>query len=64
MHKEIEVPAQRIAMRRIREVLRLNEECGLSYAQIARSLGISKGSVANYLSSAEAAGLTSREAAG
>jgi len=57
------VPAQRIAMRRIREVLRLNEECGLSYAQIARSLGISKGSVANYLSSAEAAGLTSREAA-
>src|SRR5271169_5901791 len=51
-------------MRRIREVLRLKEECGLSYAQIARSLGISKGSVANYLGSAEAAGLTSGEAAG
>ena len=58
------MPAQRIAMRRIREVLRLNEECGLSYGQIARSLGISKGSVANYLSSAATAGLTAEEAAG
>ncbi len=58
------MPAQRIAMRRIREVLRLNGECELSYAQIARSLGISKGSVANYLSSAEAAGLSHQEAAG
>ena len=58
------MPAQRIAMRRIREVLRLNEECELSYAQIARSLGLSKGSVANYLSRAEAAGLSHQEAAG
>jgi transposase len=63
VHKEIEVPAQRIAMRRIREVLRLNE-CGLAYAQIARSLGISKGSVANYLSRALAAGLSHQEATG
>jgi transposase len=61
---EIEVPAQRIAMRRIREVLRLKDECDLSYSQIARSLGISKGSVKNYLSTAEAAGLTHQEAAG
>jgi transposase len=49
-------------MRRIREVLRLKDECDLSYSQIARSLGISKGSVKNYLSAAEAAGLTHREA--
>jgi len=62
--REIEVPAQRIAMRRIREVLRLKDECDLSYSQIARALGISKGSVKNYLSAAEAAGLTHREAAG
>jgi len=58
------VPAQRIAMRRIREVLRLKDECDLSYSQIARSLGISKGSVKNYLSAAEAAGLTHQQAAG
>jgi transposase len=50
-------------MRQIREVLRLKDECGLTYSQIARSLKISKGSVANYLRSAEAAGLTHREAA-
>lgn len=58
------MPAPRIAMRQIREVLRLKDECGLTYSQIARSLKISKGSVANYLRNAEAAGLTHREAAG
>ena len=52
------MPAQRIAMRRIREVLRLKDECALTYSQIARALGISKGSIANYLSTAETAGLT------
>ncbi|MBK7592266.1 MAG: IS21 family transposase [Betaproteobacteria bacterium] len=57
------MPAPRIAMRRIREVLRLKDECGLTYSQIARSLQISKGSVANYLRGAEAAGLTHHEAA-
>jgi transposase len=62
--KEIRVPAQRIAMRQIREVLRLNDECALSYSQIARSLGISKGSVANYLRTAQSAGLTHEQAAG
>lgn len=56
------MPAPRIAMRQIREVLRLKDECGLTYSQIARSLRIAKGSVANYLRSAEAAGLTHQEA--
>jgi transposase len=50
-------------MRQIREVLRLKDECALTYSQIARSLRISKGSVANYLRNAEAAGLTHEEAA-
>jgi len=50
-------------MRQIREVLRLKDECALTYSQIARSLRISKGSVANYLRHAEAAGLTHEEAA-
>jgi len=43
------VPANRITMRRIREVLRLKHECGLPNARIAAALGIAKGSVANYL---------------
>lgn len=63
VQKETKVPAPRIAMRRIREVLRLKDECGLTYSQIARSLRMSKGSVANYLCRAEAAGLTHQEAA-
>ena len=57
------MPAQRITMRRIREVLRLKHECKLSYAEIARSLGLAKGSVFNYLARAESAGLTYEVAA-
>jgi transposase len=64
LDKEIGVPAQRIAMRRIREVLRLKHECELSYAQIAQALRISKGTVANYLSLAEAAGISHSVALG
>lgn len=45
-------------MRTIIDVLRLKHECGLSYRQIANSLDISIGSVANYLSAARQAGLT------
>jgi transposase len=52
------VPAQPIAMRTIREVLRLKHECALSNAQIAAAVRIAKGSVANYLAAAESAGLT------
>ena len=56
------MPANRIAMRRIREVLRLKHECGLSNARIAAALGIAKGSVANYLAAATGAELTHNEA--
>ena len=52
------MPAQRIAMRRIRKVLRLKHECDLSYGQIALVLRISKATVANYLVLAEAVGVT------
>ena len=58
------MPAQRIAMRRIREVLRLKHECDLSFGQIARALHVSKGTVSNYLSVAEAAGITHEVASG
>ena len=56
------MPAQRITMQRIREVLRLKHECGLSHAQIARALKIAKGSVANYAAAAQRAGLSAQDA--
>jgi transposase len=50
-------------MRRIREVLRLRYECGLQQRLISASVGISKGSVSDYLARAGAAGMTWAEAA-
>jgi transposase len=47
-----------MTMHRIREVLRLKHECGLSHETIARALGIAKGSVANYVAAAQAAGVS------
>jgi transposase len=49
-------------MRRIREVLRLRYECGLNQRLISASVGISKGSVSDYLARATAAGVTWSEA--
>jgi transposase len=45
-------------MRRIREVLRLKHECGLSHRQVSASTGMSKGSVSEYLRRAAEAGVT------
>ena len=45
-------------MRRIRDVLRLKFEAGLSDRVLATSVGISKGAVASYVSRARAAGLS------
>lgn len=44
-------------MRMIKEVLRLHHSCGLSNKQISKSLGCSRGAVAEYLHRAKAAGL-------
>lgn len=49
---------RRISMRKIRELLRLHEECGLSNRQIARALNISRPVVADYLTNFELSGLT------
>jgi transposase len=49
-------------MRKIREVLRLNEECGLSERQIAISVGIGCSTVHDYLKRAEQSGLGWKEA--
>src|SRR3954451_10873475 len=51
------VPRRRLSMRQITEVLRLNAQ-GLSYRQIAQSVGISASTVQSYLERAERAGLS------
>ncbi|MBW8073719.1 MAG: IS21 family transposase [Ferrovum sp.] len=51
------MPAPRIAMRKIKDVLRLKLDAGLSHEQIAMALKISKGVVAKYVGLATAAGL-------
>jgi len=45
-------------MRKVREILRLRFERGLSQRQISASTGVSKGALSDYLRRAAAAGLT------
>jgi transposase len=52
------MPAQRLAMRQVYEVLRLKWGQGLSERKIAQSLGISRPAVAEYVRRAQAAGLS------
>jgi len=51
------MPAHRMNMRMIKDVLRLKFDGGFSHDRIAASLGISKGVVTKYLGLAGAAGL-------
>lgn len=52
------MPAKRLSMRKIKEILRLKYEIGLSIRQIARSCSVGKSTVSEYLSRASAAGLS------
>jgi transposase len=52
------MPAQRLAMRQVHEVLRLKWGQGLSERKIAQSLGISRPTVAEYVRRAQAAGVS------
>lgn len=52
----------RHTIRKIREVLRLFFDCHLTQRQISASTGVSKGSIADYLSRARKRGLTWQEA--
>ncbi len=51
------MPAQRLSMRHVTEVLRLKWTVGLSDRKIAQSLGISRPTVADYVQRAHAAGV-------
>jgi len=52
------MPAERLSMRQIRDVLRLCFAAKLPQRAIARSLGLSQGAISRYLSRARAAGIT------
>src|SRR5436190_15842268 len=54
----IRLPARRLSMRKIKEVLRLKHELGLGQRQTARSCSIGLGTVHDYLARAAEAGLT------
>jgi hypothetical protein len=43
------MPAERLSMRKVREVLRLNYACGASARVIAQSVGIGRTAVAEYI---------------
>ena len=51
------MPAKRLSMRKIREVLRLKYECDRSNREIARRCLVSRSTVADYLLRFQAAGL-------
>src|SRR5256714_13920561 len=52
------MPAERVSMRQIQEVLRLRIASQLPQRAIAKSLGLSKGTVSGYHSRARAAGVS------
>src|ERR1700756_5181492 len=52
------MPAQRLTMRHVRELLRLHYGTGASARAIARELAVSRSTVKDYLTQATAAGVT------
>ncbi|MFZ5760483.1 MAG: hypothetical protein ACOY32_12770 [Thermodesulfobacteriota bacterium] len=56
--KEGEMPAQRLSMRKIQEILRLKYGLGLSNRDISNSTTTSRSTVADYLLRASAAGIS------
>lgn len=55
------MPAERLSMRKMREVLRLKWALGRSARQVAGSVGMARSTVGEYLRRAETAGLSWRE---
>jgi hypothetical protein len=52
------MPQARLSMRKIEEILRLKYEVGLTHRDIARSCGVSAGTVSEYVTHAKAAGIS------
>ena len=62
LQKEVGMPKTRISMRKIREVLRLSEEFGLSQRHVAGSVRLGQSTVSDYLARFRASGLSLKEA--
>ena len=56
------MPNRRLSLRKIKEILRLKLECGISEREISRSCQVSRSTIADYLRRATAAKLTWTEA--
>src|SRR4030043_34199 len=56
------MPNRRLSMRKIKEILRLKLDCGISEREISRSCQVSRSTVADYLRRVAAAKLTWTEA--
>ena len=56
------MPNRRLSLRKIKEILRLKLECGISERDISRSCQVSRSTIADYLRRAAAAKLTWTEA--
>jgi hypothetical protein len=52
------MPAERLSMRKVREVLRLRHALGLSYREISEALRVGKTSVGEFVRRAEVIGIT------
>src|SRR6516165_6771412 len=52
------MPAERLSMRKVREVLRLRHALGLSYREISEALGVGKTAAGEIVRRAEVVGLT------
>jgi len=52
------MPAERVTMRKIKDILRLKWACGLSNRQVAASCGVARSTVAETLYRAQAAGVS------
>jgi hypothetical protein len=52
------MPAERLSMRKVREVLRLKHACGASERVIARSVGIGRTAIGEYIRRAAVIGIT------
>ena len=52
------MPAERLSMRKIREIMRLKYACGLSARKIATSCNIARSTVSEYLGRAKVAGIS------
>jgi transposase len=55
--QEVAMPQERLSMRKIREILRLKWECGLSNRATAQSCSVSPSTVSDYVNRAKTAGV-------